>query len=57
MFGIVLCLYTGLRIGELIALQWKDIDLQKGLLTVSRSCHDTSGGIVFDEPKPPLHIG
>ncbi len=51
MFGIVLCLYTGLRIGELIALQWKDIDLQKGLLTVSRSCHDTSGEIVFDEPK------
>lgn len=51
LFGIVLCLYTGLRIGELIALQWKDIDLQKGLLTVSRSCHDTSGGIVFDEPK------
>lgn len=42
MFGIVLCLYTGLRVGELIALQWKDIDLQKGLLTVSRSCHDAS---------------
>ena len=51
MFGIVLSLYTGLRIGELIALQWKDIDLQKGLMAVSRSCHDTSGGIVFDEPK------
>ena len=51
LFGIVLCLYTGLRVGELIALQWKDIDLQKGLLTVSRSCHDTSSGIAFDEPK------
>ena len=51
LFGIVLCLYSGLRIGELIALQWKDIDLAKGLLTVSRSCHDTSSGIVFDEPK------
>ena len=51
LFGIVLCLYSGLRIGELIALQWKDIDLAKGVLTVSRSCHDTSGGIVFDEPK------
>lgn len=51
LFGIVLCLYTGMRVGELIALQWKDIDVQKGLLTVSRSCHDTSGGIVFDEPK------
>ena len=51
MFGIVLCLYTGLRIGELIALQWKDIDLQKGVLIVSRSCHDKNGSIVFDEPK------
>lgn len=51
LFGIVLCLYTGLRIGELIALQWKDIDIEKGLLTVSHSCHDTSHGIVLDEPK------
>lgn len=50
-FGIILCLYTGLRIGELIALKWQDIDLKQGLLTVSRSCHDASGGIVFDEPK------
>lgn len=27
LFGILLCLYTGLRIGELLALQWEDIDL------------------------------
>ena len=54
LLGIVLCLYSGLRIGELIALQWKDIDIAKGLLTVSRSCHDTSGGIVFDEPKTAM---
>lgn len=53
MFGVVLCLYTGLRVGELIALQWKDVDFQKGLLTVCRSCHDVQGGIVFDEPKTP----
>lgn len=51
MFGVILCLYTGLRVGELIALQWKDIDLKKGILTVSRSCHDGKRGIVFDEPK------
>ena len=31
--GIVLCLYTGLRIGELLALSWKDIDFEKGILT------------------------
>ena len=57
LFGIVLCLYTGLRIGELIALQWIDIDLQKVLLTVSRSCHDSNGGIVFDEPKTATSHG
>ena len=27
LYGILLCLYSGLRIGELIALQWSDIDL------------------------------
>ena len=50
-FGVLICLYTGLRIGELLALKWSDIDLQKGLLTVSRSCHDGKGGLVFDTPK------
>ena len=29
LFGIVLCLYTGLRIGELLALTWRDIDFGK----------------------------
>ncbi len=43
MFGIVLCLYTGLRIGELLALEWQDIDLSTGMLTVSRSCYDCVG--------------
>ena len=51
MFGVVLCLYTGLRVGELIALRWQDVDLKKGLISVNRSCHDASGGIVFDDPK------
>ena len=29
LFGIVLCLYTGLCIGELLALTWSDIDFGK----------------------------
>lgn len=40
LFGIILCLYTGLRIGELLALTWQDIDLKKGLLNVNKSCHN-----------------
>lgn len=40
MKGILICLYTGLRIGELMALEWEDIDLRKGELKVTKSCHD-----------------
>lgn len=40
MFGIVLCLYTGLRIGELLALTWKDIDFINGVLSVNKTIHD-----------------
>ena len=50
-YGIILCLYSGLRIGELIALQWNDIDFAKGVLIVSKSCHDGKGGLIIDEPK------
>ena len=32
--GIYICLSTGLRIGEICALQWKDIDMEKMILHV-----------------------
>ena len=44
MFGVVLCLYTGLRIGELLALEWSDIDLIKCELAVSKTCYDGNDG-------------
>lgn len=40
MLGVIVCLYTGLRIGELLALTWKDVDLHKGLLWISKTCYD-----------------
>ena len=40
LFGVILCLYSGLRIGELLALKWEDIDFKSGILTVCRSCYD-----------------
>lgn len=53
--GIVLCLYTGLRIGELLALTWDDIDFQKGRLAVTKTCHDGNVNgkhcIIVDTPK------
>ena len=38
--GIILCLYTGLRIGELLALTWNDIDFEKSILSVTKTCRD-----------------
>lgn len=35
--GVYLCLYTGLRIGELCALKWSDIDLEYGVLSINKT--------------------
>lgn len=35
--GILMCLQTGMRIGEVCALQWGDIDLQKGVVSISKT--------------------
>lgn len=41
MRGIVLCLYSGLRIGELLALEWSDIDFKSGEMSITKNCHDS----------------
>lgn len=55
LFGVVLCLYTGLRIGELLALTWCDVDIARGIITVNKSCRDSwqNGKYVkmIDAPK------
>ena len=43
LIGILICLYTGLRIGELMALEWDDIDFIGGFIQVNKSCHDGWG--------------
>lgn len=34
---VLLALHTGLRIGELLALEWTDVDSESGIITVSKS--------------------
>lgn len=55
--GILLASATGIRIGELCALKWSDIDLEKSILTVSRTvqrvCNVGKAGthLVISSPK------
>ena len=35
--GILICMYTGLRLGEICGLKWSDIDLKRGVLKVVRT--------------------
>lgn len=58
--GILLSLYTGLRIGELCALRWKNVDIKEGYLTVEHTLqriqiNDTSAKtktkIIMSTPK------
>jgi integrase len=45
-------LASGLRQSEALALQWSDVDLGKGTLSVRRGLHRVSGrGLVYEEPK------
>jgi integrase len=39
---------TGLRIGELLALRWRDVDLESGCIRVRQTVYEGQ----FDDPKP-----
>lgn len=57
--GILLCLYTGLRIGEICALKWEDIDLVNQVIHVRKTLQrikNPNGAnpktiVIIDEPK------
>jgi integrase len=47
----VLALTTGMRLGELLGLQWADVDLEARYLTVCHALQDVSGKLTLAEPK------
>ena len=51
--GLSVLFWTGLRIGELLALTPRDLDLDDGTLSVSKSFQSIDGEEVITEPKTP----
>ena len=55
--GILLSLYTGLRIGEICALQWEAIDLQEAVLKVKQTVQRVYIKSAIDKGSSRLLIG
>ena len=57
--GILISLYTGIRIGELCALKWEDINFKKSILKINKTAqriyikseNNTESIIIIDTPK------
>ena len=63
--GVLIALYTGVRLGELCALQWSDINFSEGLLSITKTLQrikdtDPNGAkktkMVIDVPKSKKSI-
>jgi integrase len=51
-FGLIeLAMATGARRGELLALQWSDLDLLRRTITISKSLEQTRAGLRIKAPK------
>lgn len=51
LLGVIICLYTGVRIGELLALEWEDVDLKSGMMKVNKTRVERCGEITTGTPK------
>lgn len=56
LFGILLDLYSGMRIGELIALEWSDIDFEKKIIHINKTAYRDKSKtgkweVCIDKPK------
>ena len=56
LFGILLDFYSGMRIGVLIALEWQDVDFDKGLIYINKTAYRDKSKtgewkVCIDKPK------
>ena len=50
--AVILAMHGGLRLGELLGLEWEDVDLERGRVTVRRTLQYLPGeGLALREPK------
>lgn len=63
--GILLVIYTGIRIGELCALKWSDVDIENGILSINKTLQrikntdtdcDSKTKIIIGKPKSQKSI-
>lgn len=63
--GELIAIYTGMRLGEILALQWKDINFDEDFINVNKSVYDKGGiaNTLITSPKSlssyrkiPLHL-
>lgn len=54
--GILISLYSGLRIGEICALKWCDVDFERSVLHISHTQARVDGGIKMLPPKSKTSV-
>ncbi len=55
--AIILTIFTGVRLGELMGLEWKDVDFQNGIISINRSSQYLADkGIFTKVPKTESSI-
>lgn len=59
--GVLICLYTGMRLGEICGLRWEDIDFANQVIKVRRTiqrirCENSGTKFLIDTPKTQKSI-
>lgn len=49
--GFIICLYTGIRLGELLALTWEDVDFENNMISINKTL-----GQFYINGKTTTHI-
>lgn len=48
---IMIAIYTGARRGEILALNWNNVDLEKGIIKIVDNLCATKNGLIIKQPK------